>query len=145
MTHADMARHIVFDTGVLVSAAILPGSTPARAMRAALQHGELCVSAATLDELDRVLGREKFDRYLPPILRRAFVDGLRSHGCLIEVTLQVTDCADPGDNMFLALAETAGAEWIVSSDPHLTGLHPWRGIPIVPPAVFLAAISEDGR
>ncbi len=25
----------------------------------------------------------------------------------------------------------------VASDPHLTSLNPWRGIPIVPPAAFL--------
>lgn len=145
MTRANMTRRVVFDTGVLVSAAILPGSTPALALRKALQHCELCVSAATLDELESVLCRAKFDRYLPLALRRGFVDGLRPHCCMIDVSLQVTDCPDPGDNKFLALAETSGAEWIVSSDPHLTGLHPWRGIPIIPPVVFLAAIFEDSR
>jgi hypothetical protein len=41
--------------------------------------------------------------------------------------------------MFLA-AETAEADLIVSSDPHLTILHPWDGIPILPPAAFLVGI-----
>lgn len=50
------------------------------------------------------------------------------------------NCPDPKDNIFLALAETAGAELILSSDPHLTGMHPWRGIPILPPAAFLVGV-----
>ncbi|WP_295433842.1 PIN domain-containing protein [uncultured Thiodictyon sp.] len=59
---------------------------------------------------------------------------------MIEVDTTVSDCPDPKDNMFLALAETAEAELIVASDPHLTQLHPWRGIPILPPAAFLVGI-----
>jgi len=138
---ADMEKRIVFDTGVLVSAAILPRSTPAHALRKALLNYELCASVATLDELAKVLKRTKFDRYISPTLRQAFVDGLQQHWRMVGVTLRVNDCADPGDNMFLELAETACAELIISSDPHLTILHPWRGIPIIPPAAFLA-ISE---
>jgi predicted nucleic acid-binding protein len=45
------------------------------------------------------------------------------------------------DNKFLALAEAAEAELIVSSDAHLTDMHPWRGIPILPPAAFLVGIQ----
>ncbi len=41
---------------------------------------------------------------------------------------------------FLALAEAADAELIVASDPHLTDMHPWREIPIIPPAAFLVGI-----
>lgn len=54
----------------------------------------------------------------------------------------VYQIADPRtqNNKFLALAETAGAEPIVASDPHLTDMHPWRGIPILPPAAFLVGI-----
>lgn len=28
----------------------------------------------------------------------------------------------------------------VASDPHLAQMHPWRGIPILPPAAFLVGI-----
>ncbi len=41
---------------------------------------------------------------------------------------------------FLALAEAADAELIVASDPHLTDMHPWQEIPIIPPAAFLVGI-----
>jgi predicted nucleic acid-binding protein len=54
--------------------------------------------------------------------------------------MEVSDCPDPNDNKFLALAAAAEAELIVASDPHLTNMHPWRGIPIIPPAPFLVGI-----
>lgn len=136
----SFARRVVFDTGVLVSAAILPESIPALALEKALLHFELCASAATLAELETVLGRAKFDRYATTALRLAFIAGYRSHAGMFAVSQTVTDCADPADNKFLALAEAAEAELIVSSDPHLTVLDPWRGIPIMPPTVFLTVI-----
>lgn len=136
----SFARRVVFDTGVLVSAAILPESIPALALEKALLHFEMCVSEATLVELATVLGRPKFERYAPVALRQAFIEGYRRHASLVTVDRVVADCADTADNKFLALAEAAGAELIVASDPHLTDLNPWRGIPIIPPAAFLAVI-----
>lgn len=133
-------RRIVIDTGVLVSAAIRPDSVPALALEKALLHFDVCASDETLAELETVLMREKFDRYAPSALRRDFIDGFRDQALILPVTLRVEDCPDPGDNKFLALAETATAELIVASDPHLTSMHPWRGIPILPPSAFLVGI-----
>ncbi|MFN3988540.1 MAG: putative toxin-antitoxin system toxin component, PIN family [Rhodocyclaceae bacterium] len=136
----SFARHIVIDTGVLVSAAIRPDSTPALALEKALRYFDVCVSDATLAELQAVLSRAKFDRYTTIRDRHAFLEGFIERSIRIEVSCTVSDCIDPEDNKFLALAEAAEAELIVASDPHLTSLHPWRGIPIVPPAAFLVAI-----
>jgi putative PIN family toxin of toxin-antitoxin system len=136
----SFARRIVIDTGVLVSAAIRPLSIPALALEKALLHFDVCVSEETLAELATVLLRRKFDRYAPKPLRQAFVDGLRARAVLFAVTMEVSDCPDPNDNKFLALAAAAEAELIVASDPHLTNMHPWRGIPIIPPAPFLVGI-----
>ena len=136
----SFARRIVFDTGVLVSAAILPESVPALALEKALLHFEVCASDATLAELEVVLLRPKFDRYADAATRRAFIEGFRRHARRVVVERQVADCVDPADDKFLALADAAGAELIVASDPHLTDMHPWRGIPIMPPSAFLVAI-----
>lgn len=136
----NSARRIVLDTGVLVSAAIRPQSVPALALEKALLQFDVCASHATLQELETVLMRPKFDPYLPGKQREAFVAGIRAHITLIEVTQVITDCPDPKDNMFLALADTAMAELIVSSDPHLTDMHPWRGIAIMPPSAFLVGV-----
>jgi putative PIN family toxin of toxin-antitoxin system len=136
----SFARRIVIDTGVLVSAAIRPDSIPALAVEKALLQFEVCASEETLAELERVLMRSKFDRYLLPDLRRAFLVGIREHARLVNVSQIVDDCCDPDDNKFLALADTADAELIVASDPHLTNMHPWREIPVMPPAAFLVGI-----
>lgn len=136
----SFARRLVVDTGVLVSAAIRPESVPALAFEKALLQFEVCASDETLAELSTVLMRSELDRYAAGDLRQAFVDGFRQHATLLAVTQVVTDCADPKDNKFLALAETADAELIVASDAHLTDLHPWRGIPILPPAAFLVGV-----
>ena len=103
----NFARRVVVDTGVLVSAAIRPESIPALALEKALLLFEVCASAETLAELDTVLLREKFDRYAPRAERVAFIAGLRERVTVVAVTQVVTDCPDPKDNMFLALADTA--------------------------------------
>jgi uncharacterized protein len=135
----NFARPIVVDTGVLVSAAIRPQSVPALALERALLHYDVCASLATFAELQTVLLRSKFDRYASAATRQLFVQGLSKHLRMVEVTQQVTDCIDPKDNKFLALALAVGAEMIIASDPHLTQMHPWRGIPILPPAAFLVS------
>ncbi len=136
----SFARRIVLDTGVLVSAAIRPDSVPALAVEKAFLNYDVCVCRETLAELTTVLSRSKFDRYAPPQQRADFVAGFRERAVLINVASTVADCVDPKDNVFLALAEAAEADLIVSSDPHLTDLHPWHGIPILPPAAFLVGI-----
>ncbi|MDP2110912.1 MAG: putative toxin-antitoxin system toxin component, PIN family [Thiobacillus sp.] len=132
---------MILDTGILVSAAIRPDSIPALALEKSFLDFDVCVSQETLAELERVLGRSKFDRYAPKAQREVFLKGFREQATMVNVSVIVTDCPDPKDNMFLALAETAMAELIVSSDPHLTNMHPWRGIPILPPAAFLVGIK----
>jgi uncharacterized protein len=136
----SFARRIVIDTGVLVSAAIRPDSVPALAVEKALLYFDVCASDETWAELETVLLRPTFHPYAAFEARRGFLDGLRSWLSIIAVTQTVTDCLDPKDNKFLALADTAAAELIIVSDPHLTNMHPWRGIPIVPPAAFLVGI-----
>lgn len=130
-------RPIVIDTGVLVSAAIRAQSVPALALERALRHYEVCASADTLAELQQVLMRPKFDRYISLTQRQIFLQGLTPHLRMAEVTTPIAECADPKDDKFLALALTVSAELILTSDPHLTQMHPWRGIPILPPAAFL--------
>jgi putative PIN family toxin of toxin-antitoxin system len=110
----------------------------------ALGSCDLCATTETLAELERVLDRDRFDRYLDWESRRAFAALIRRNAHLIT-TLNVAasdlqpPCRDPADTQFLALALAAGAYAIVSSDQDLLVLHPWRGIEILKPAEFLAS------
>ena len=133
-------RPIVIDTGVLVSAAIRPQSVPALALQKALLHHEVCVSQATIAELQDVLSRSKFDKYATAQIRQGFVDGLLLRARMVEVTQQINERSDTKDDKFLALALAVSAEMILASDPHLTQMHPWSAIPILPPAAFLVAV-----
>jgi uncharacterized protein len=138
-----MSGRVVFDTSTLVSAALRIGSVPYQALLEALGTCDVCASAETLAELERVLEREKFDRYLDQPSRGDFVALIRRNIHLfaiqpVDLMAVEPSCRDPRDNQFLALALAAEADDVVSSDEDLLVLHPWRGIRIVTPAEFLS-------
>jgi predicted nucleic acid-binding protein len=54
----------VLDTGIIVSAVLLPRSVPRQAVDLAFAGGHVLASTETIDELDEVLRRPKFNRYL---------------------------------------------------------------------------------
>ncbi len=137
-----MNKRIVFDTSSLVGGILRPGSVPHQALRKALFNDELCASAASMAELWDVLMRPKFDRYLDRDTRRQAAEQIQRDCRLVSVPpldeLMLTpSCRDPRDNKFLALALTAKADAIITSDEDLLILHPWRGIRILTPAEFL--------
>ena len=136
-------RRVVFDTSTLVSAAMRVGSVPHRALVHALETGEVCASASTLAELESVLQRDKFDRYLSAVLRAEFAAIMRRRASLFDVSEADAanvqpPCRDPKDNQFLALVHACDADVLVSSDTDLLVLHPWQGVPILTPAAYLA-------
>ena len=135
-------RRIVFDTSTLVSAALRVGSVPHQALQRAIAQGEVYVSSDTFSELEQVLLRPKFDRYMPRNVRMAFVDLVRSLAVLVPVSATdvanvVPACRDPKDNPFLALVLACAADLLVSSDADLLVLHPWRAVPILTPAAYM--------
>ena len=138
---------VVFDTSSLVGVALKAGSVPHCALGLALQQCEVCVSAATLAELEAVLSRDKFDRYMPRATRLALVALVSLHGNHVDVTagdeasLQPR-CRDPKDNKFLALAQLGAADILVSSDDDLLCLHPWCGVQVTTPAAFVAMMTN---
>lgn len=56
---------------------------------------------------------------------------------LVEIKEPVIACRDPKEDKFLELAVNGRADLIVSGDADLLALDPFRGIPIVTPALFL--------
>jgi putative PIN family toxin of toxin-antitoxin system len=130
-------RSVVFDTNVIISALLIKQSVARQAFDKALQQGKLLLSLTTLEELNNVLKRKKFDKYIHENERLLFLATLVDKATLIEVNEIVTECRDPKDNKFLELAVSGNAICIVSGDKDLLALHPFRGIPIMTPAVFL--------
>lgn len=138
----NFARRIVIDTGVLISAAIFPKSTPALAFRYAQSNFDLCFNDETYSEIEKVLLRSKFDSYATNESRLYFLKKLKKSSFIFPSTsIKINDCPDPKDNKFLELAFDVDAEIILASDKHLTDLHPWRGVPILTPAIFLSGVQ----
>ena len=129
----------VFDTNVIVSAALLSESAPRQAFDKALGQGTILISAPLLLELAEVLGRPKLNKYVLEEERMRFLVALLKESELVEVTETVTDCRDAKDNMFLELALSGKADYVVSGDQDLLVLNPFRGIPILTPRDFLEA------
>jgi putative PIN family toxin of toxin-antitoxin system len=131
---------VVFDTNVIVSAMLLPLSVYRRALDRALREGRPLISAATTTELDEVIHRPRFDKYLSEEERIDFLTALVHEAELVNVAEKVTDCRDPRDNKFLELAVSGRATHIVTGDSDLLVLHPFRRIIVVSPSAFLALV-----
>jgi putative PIN family toxin of toxin-antitoxin system len=127
----------VADTNVLISRLVFRNSVSAQAVRLATAAGDLLVSMETLEELESVLFRPKFDKYIPLSKRLAFYESLRLTAEFIESVAPVSACRDPKDDKFLALAITGKADYILTGDQDLLVLHPFRGIDILNPRQYL--------
>jgi uncharacterized protein len=130
----------VFDTNVIVSAALLAGSVPRQAFDKALSEGTNLISVPILLELAEVLGREKLNEYLLEEERMRFLVALLKKSELVEVTEIIKACRDEKDNKFLELSVSGKADYVISGDTDLLALHPFRGIKILTPGDFLSDI-----
>lgn len=136
-------RRFVFDTNVVISALLLNRSAALQAFDKALEQGKLLISQATIEELNEVLRRKGFDKYVTEEERMEFITELVRGASLEDITDTVTACRDPKDNKFLELALSGKASCIVSGDDDLLALHPFRGIPVLTPRQFLDYSWED--
>jgi uncharacterized protein len=127
----------VFDTNAIISGLLLPESKPRQAFDRAQDQGSILISIPILAELNDVLSRKKFDRYLPEEKRKRFLAVLARDAQLVEITERIAECRDPKDNRFLELAVCGNADCLISGDNDLLELNPFRGIAILKPDEFL--------
>ena len=124
-------ERVVFDTSSLVPACLNPNRESANIFRRAILEHDVFCSAATFNELASVLTLEKFNALRPLEHRLIWLGLFRESVIFIEPTTPVTECRDPKDDQFLALAISAEAKALVSSDVHLLEMHPFRDIQIL--------------
>ncbi|MHB1486640.1 MAG: putative toxin-antitoxin system toxin component, PIN family [Acidimicrobiales bacterium] len=103
----------------------------------------LIVSPMLLHELETVLARPKFRRYLSSEDARRFVEMV---GELAEVADDPPAVAEPitpdqHDDFLVVLAEAADVDVLVSGDRDLTGLNR-PGLTVKTPGEFLASIAD---
>lgn len=146
---SDAALIVVFDTNALLP--LLVGKT-GRALfsQQAWQDRQfvLAITPPVFDELSRVMCYPRVRQQLK--LTEAGIDealiNLRRRACnlpgLYEGITAVRD--DPSDNIFLACALEAGADYLVTQDPHLLNLKYYRGIQIISLTQFARALNAAG-
>ncbi len=132
---------VIFDTNILISAALVAGSKADICVRMVLDRPlPLVFSEATFAELEEVLMRNKFDRYVSPQGRRELLEVWRTSAFFVPPPVlreAVTDCRDASDNKFLELALAVEANAIVTGDPDLLVLNPWRRVRVMTLPDFL--------
>jgi putative PIN family toxin of toxin-antitoxin system len=112
-------------------------SVSRQAMDKARRQGSILVSLPVLAELDEVLSRPKFDRYVSLEDREVFLGKFVRETEAIEITESIQVCRDSRDDMFLELAISGGADFVITGDRDLLALDPFRGVRILTPDAFL--------
>ncbi len=135
-------KRFVLDTNVIVSAVLFPNSQPNLAIKQAQNIGTIIQSPATWLELEKVLARPKFDRYVTQAERQAFLlDFSQTIDLILENSFTTNECRDPKDNKYLELAVNGKAEYIITGDQDLLVLHPFRSVNILKVEEFLCFYS----
>jgi predicted nucleic acid-binding protein len=107
----------------------------------------LWLSPHILDNTVRVLTtvvrtpKEEAEDYRDILVEMADASG----GGVLTPPRRVHDCHDHEDNLVLDLAMEVGALLIVSEDADLTGMSPWRGVPILRAREFAARVDAMRR
>ena len=79
-------KRYVFDTNVIISALLFNTSVPGQAFCRSLDNGTILVSQSLIDELNDVLGRDKFNRYVTIEERENFLEALVRESELVEIS-----------------------------------------------------------
>lgn len=128
---------VVFDNNVVISAAMFGTSIPAQALRKARKNNHIILSSRfTLAELRNTMLNPKFDKYVSLSKRIGFCETFESDSHIIPVSASVLACRDSKDNMFLELAVSGNANYIITGDKDLLALNPFRKIQIISPKEF---------
>ena len=135
----------VLDTNTLVSAILVPGGLPARILLAAYASVFLCfASDAIISEVVRTLGRERIRRkyQLDPVTGTRVAAFLSSDPVRVPLTVSVHgDASHPEDDLILATALSARADYLVTGDHQLQALQIYHGIQVVSPREFVTILD----
>jgi uncharacterized protein len=135
---------VVIDPGVLIAALISPKGAPRALLRAWIDGAfELVVSPALISELQRVLKRDKFRSYVSLRDAEAYVGLLRRFATLAPDVEPLSRLSpDPGDEYLLSLAAAQAVDYLISGDPHLTGIKR-SPIPILTPRTIVDRLAAS--
>ncbi len=108
---------VVLDSNVLLSAFIRVDSKPYRLVQAWLDgRFELVSSAEQLEELTRASRYPRLRQLLEPAEVGWLINRIRERAFIVQRLPEIDAASEPADNFLLAMANKAGAEYIVTGD-----------------------------
>lgn len=131
---------VILDTNLLISRALTPHSLIASAVRLIIDHCDLLVSQATMDEFATVLYRIQTKGYIEQEDSLALLTAYKEMVEWVPIIERVQECRDPKDDKFLELAINGKAEYIITGDQDLLVLHPFKDTQIITAKDFIAKI-----
>lgn len=142
---------VVLDTTILVSAFLryVPGAASYEVLRFAEDENcELYLSEGILDETARALLASQRNRRIYTYGDEDVVAYCQALTRLGRIVADVPDIRgvvrDPNDDMIVACAVAAGADYIVTRDKDLLALGAYDGIAMIKPEAFLAIRRARG-
>ena len=136
------SRDWVFDTNVLISAALSRQGSPYALVQRVLADARIVFSEPTVEELRSRLYRPKFDRYINLEMRERVLRDLSACAIWVEIDHQGGWSSDPDDDKFIATALKATGAVLVSGDSDLLTARVPADLRILTPAQALAEIRS---
>lgn len=128
-------KRVVLDTSVIAIALLKPDGKSRRVFKAVLENHKPLLSIDQLAELETVLQKSKFEKFITLQDRFEILALLLDKGELVNVISKTSICRDESDNKFLNL--DGKADVIITRDPDLLILADEFSIQIVNPEQFL--------
>ena len=138
---------IVLDTNVFASALIAREGPPGRLL-SAVKRGDctLVTSVYQIEELRKVLGRDRLNPYIRSAEADDLLHGLESVSVVVAELPEMDLSPDPKDNPILATGLAGQADLIVSGDKrNMLALRHVEGIPIVTPRDATARLHREAH
>jgi len=125
----------IYDTNVIVSAILKPGSIPASLVALAMEGSvRLILSPEILEEYREVSKRPKFG--FDPSAIDIFLHDLEKAAVMVHPTKRVRSALDEPDNRILECAQEAKAHYLVTGNKKHFPFPEFKGTKIVSPAEF---------
>lgn len=136
------APRVVFDSNIWVSIILKPHGHYAQMVEEVSRVAEIFTAEAILTEVREASLRPDKRKYR--LTERAVEEAIAAIRELAVVLTHLPHLEviqeDPDDNAILACAVQAGADYLVSYDPHLLRLEKYQGIKILKPQELLSEL-----
>lgn len=138
----------VLDANTIASGAArfrLGTSPPVLVLQAwALGQFEMLISDRLIDEVVRTLSKPYFLTHVEPDVHAATISALEDEATRVAMTTAVSGVATHAeDDVVLATAVSASADYFVTGDRQLQQLEHFQGVAIVSPRDFLTLLAES--